>query len=52
MSIGEWKLQLVIGIKFISSRNPDQFSTRHSYSENNEIISGTDINDAVNNLFL
>ena len=52
MSIGEWKLQLAISIKFISSRNPDQFSIRHSYSENNEIMSGTDINDAVNNLLI
>ena len=50
MSIGEWKLQLTISIKFISSRNPEQFRIRHSYSENNEIMSGTDINDAVNNL--
>ena len=34
MSIGEWKLQLTISIKFISSRNPEQFCIRHSYSEN------------------
>ena len=48
--IGEWKLQLTISIKFISSRNPEQSRIRHSYSENIEIMSGTDINDAVNNL--
>ena len=28
MSIGEWKLQLTISIKFISSRNPEQFRIR------------------------
>ena len=43
-------MQLAISIKFISSRNPEQFRIRHSYSENNEIMSGTDINDGVNNL--
>ena len=52
MSIGEWKLQLTISIKFISSRNPEQFRIRHSYSANIEIMSGTDINDAVNNLLI
>ena len=50
ISIREWKLQLTISIRFISSRNPEQFRIRHSYSENNEIMSGTDINEAVNNL--
>ena len=30
MSIGEWKSQSTINIKFISSRNPEQFSIRHS----------------------
>ena len=50
ISIGEWKLQLTISIRFISSRNPEQFRIRHSYSENNEIMSGTDINDVVINL--
>ena len=50
ISIGEWKMQLTISIKFISSSNPKQSSIRHSYSGNNEVMSGTDINDAVNNL--
>ena len=52
ISIGEWKLQLTISIRFISSRNPEQFFIRHSYSENNGIMSGTDINDPVNNLLI
>ena len=50
MSIGEWNMQLTISVKFISSRNLEQFCIKHSYSENYEIMSGTDINDAVNNL--
>ena len=50
ISIGEWKIYLTISTNFISSRNPEQFRIRHSYSENIEIMSGTDINDAVNNL--
>ena len=52
ISIGEWKLQLTISIKFISSRNPEQSRPRHLYSENIEIISGTDMKDAVNNLLI
>ena len=50
ISIGEWKLHLTISIRFISSKNPEQFRIRHSYSENNETMSGTDINDVVINL--
>ena len=50
MSIGELKLQLAISVKFISSINLEQFNIRHFYSENNEIMSVSDINDAVNNL--
>ena len=52
ISIGEWKLQLTISIKFISSWNPEQFRIRHSNSENIEIITGSDINDAVSNLLI
>ena len=50
ISIEEWKMQLTISMKLISSRNPEQFCIKHSHSENIEIMSGTDINDAVNNL--
>ena len=31
MSIGEWKIQLAISIRFISSRNPEQFRIRHEW---------------------
>ena len=30
ISIGEWKLQLTISIKFISSQNAEQFHIRYS----------------------
>ena len=52
VSTGEWKLQLTVSIKFISSRNPEQFRIGYSYSENIEIMRGTDINNAVNNLLI
>ena len=52
MSIGEWKMQLAISIRFISFRNPEQFRIRHSNSKNIDIVSGSDIDDAVNNLLL
>ena len=50
MSTGEWKIQLAISIQFISSRNLEQFRIRHSNSENIEIMSGSDIDDSVNDL--
>ena len=52
ISIGEWKIQLAISTQFISSRNPEQFRIRQSNSENIQIMTGSDINDAVNNLLI
>ena len=52
MSIGEWKIQLAVSIRFISSRNPEQFRIRRSHSKNIEIMSGSDIDDVINNLIL
>ena len=52
ISIGEWEIQLVISTEFIYSRNPEQFCIRHSNSKNIEIMTGTDIDDAVNNLLI
>ena len=52
VSIGEWKIQLPISAQFISFRNPEQFRIRHSNSKNIEIMSGSDIDDAVNDLSL
>ena len=50
LSIGEWKIQLAISIRFISSRNPKQFRIRHSNSKNIEIMNGSDVDDAINDL--
>ena len=52
ISIGEWKVQLTISISFIFSRNPEQSRIRHSYRKNIEIMSGTNINDTVNNILI
>ena len=52
ISIGERKIQLAVSIQFISSRNSEQFRIRHSNSENIEIMTNSDINDAVNNLLI
>ena len=52
MSIREWKIQLTISTRFISPRNPEQSRIRHSNSENIEIMSGSDVDEAVNNLLL
>ena len=52
MSIGEWKTQLAISAQFISSRNPEEFWIRHSNSKNIEIMSGSNIDDAVNDLLV
>ena len=52
ISIGEWKMQLTISVQFISSRNPEQFCIRHSNSKNIEIMTGSDINEAVNGLLI
>ena len=52
ISIGEWKIQLTVSVQFISSRNPEQFHIRHLHSKNIEIMSGSDTNDAVNDLLI
>ena len=46
---GEWKVQLVMKIKFISSLDDNEF--RVMYTKNVEIISGTETSDAINKLF-
>ena len=50
MSTRECKMQLTISIRFISTRNPEQSRNRYSNSKNIEIMSGSDVNDAVNDL--
>ena len=47
---GEWKIQLVMKIKFISSLD-DTFREMYTKSDNVEIMSGTETSDAINELF-
>ena len=47
---GEWKIQLVMKIKFISSLD-DEFREMYTKSDNVEIMSGTETSDAINELF-
>ena len=51
-SKGEWKIQLSVGINFISSK-PDSDETRIMYtkSTNAEIITGSDTNEVIEVLF-
>ena len=52
ISNAEWKIQLTISVKIISSRNPEQFRIRHSNSKKIEVMFGSDINEAVNGLLI
>ena len=47
---GEWKIQLVMKIKFISSLD-DEFREMYTKSDNVEIMSGTETSDVINELF-
>ena len=48
---GEWKIQLVMKIKFISSLDDDEFREMYTKSDNVEIMSGTETSDVINELF-
>ena len=48
---GEWKIQLVMKIKFISSLDDDELREKYTKSDNVEIMSGTETSDAINELF-
>ena len=49
--IGEWKIQLIMKINFISSKNFNETRDMHSKSDNYEIIVGADTNEIIKNLF-
>ena len=46
----EWKIQLIMKIKFISSLDTGKFRM-HTKSDNIEIMSGIETNDIINELF-
>ena len=48
---GEWKIQLIMRINFISSLDTDEFRTMHTKSDNIEIMNGTETNVIINELF-
>ena len=45
---GEWKIQLVMKINFISSSATDEFREMYTKSDNIEIMIGTETSDAIN----
>ena len=47
---GEWKIQLIMRINFISSLDTDEFRTMHTKSDNIEIMNGIETNDIINEL--
>ena len=49
-SKGEWKIQIVMGIIFVSFVDRNETQVMHVKSENIEIMNGTDTSDAINEL--
>ena len=47
----EWKIQLIMGINFISSLDTDEFRIMYSKSNNVKIMKGTETDDIINELF-
>ena len=48
---GEWKIQLIMKIKFTSSKNFIETRDMYSESDNIEIMIGADTNEIIKNLF-
>ena len=48
---GEWKIQLIIKINFISSKNFNDVRDLHSKSDNVEIMMCADTNEIIEKLF-
>ena len=48
---GEWKIQLIMQINFISSLDTDEFRIMSTKSNNVEIMMGTETDDIINELF-
>ena len=47
---GEWKIQLIMQINFISSLDTNESHTMHTKSDNIEIMSGIEADDVINEL--
>ena len=48
---GEWKIELIMRINFISSLDTDEFRIMYSKSNNVKIMMGTETYDIINELF-
>ena len=48
---GEWKIQLVMRVMFVSYLNTSELGEMRTKSSNIEIMSGTETNDAINEIF-
>ena len=48
---GEWKIQLIMKINFISSKNFNETRDMHSKSDNYNIMVGANTNEIIKNLF-
>ena len=48
---GEWKIQFIMWINFISSLDTDELRVTYTKSNNAEIISGIETDDTINELF-
>ena len=47
---GEWKIQLTMSIKFISSKDSNETRIMHTKSDNIEIMMGSETNDIIEEL--
>ena len=50
-ALGEWKIQLIMRIIFVSSLDINEIHIMHTKSDNIELMSGTETNDVINELF-
>ena len=48
---GEWKLQLTLAIKFVSSKDFKETRTLHSKSDNTETMIGSETDEIIEELF-
>ena len=50
-ALGEWKIQLIMRIIFVSSLYINEIHIMHTKSDNMELMSGTETNGVINELF-
>ena len=48
---GEWKIQLTMGINFVSSKDSDGIRTMHTKSNNREIMIGNETSEIIKKTF-